>query len=711
MKFIVTLGLLLGLGILVLEVQRESEAQTPTLTASLSLGASLGDIPRIGVNLGHRTVWGAEQFMTNVLRNPGLEPIFDGALIVVARSSATGVEDDSKWMVRPENFWAGAKYEVLSGREAGLSGRVLTNRQRSPDSGDHFMLHPMPSALSMGDAIAVRGQQDPNPAPLWWTEGYLTSVETARPGSPGRRSVALRASVGQPARLLHHLDSIGARAGKLLPVQGPWRLSLWVRAQTDAARLDIRFERHGQAPWLQGSLTPGRAWQQIVLDFDASDTGPPGPLQLSLSVAHGELLIDDIELGARLPSSTPGGFRPEVVNSLRALQPGYLRDWQGQLADLPGNRNAEALGRQPIRYRPGDHEVYFAYSVSEFLELAAAVDARPWLILPATATPSEAREMGRQIAEAWRHHRFDEIVVEHGNEHWNPTFRPAGIADVAVLAEVADRAFSALREGAGTSVPLHRVLGVRDGDPGAAGRMARLSRQSEGIAVAPYFHRRQSAGEPTAQALQRALHEEILGMREALQEVRGHGRSIDVYEVNFHTTEGDASASERGSVLVSPQAGAALMRRLLLAAELGVMRQAVYKLAGHDHFVGTNPRTLVPLFGITNDLASAGNWRSTGRALLALNAVMGGNAYRVNCSGRDCSELVALAWELGERAVLVSSATNTLELNWPCRSSVTVRTDQTLPMILDCAEGRVQLRLPPQSWMTLSTTNRHSMPR
>jgi hypothetical protein len=530
----------------------------------------------------------------------------------------------------------------------------------------------------------------------------LRSVHDIRPGSPGQRSILLQAMPGQQASLLHHLDSIGARAGKLLPVHGEWHLSLWVRGETDDARLQLSFGRHGQKPWLNQALKPGRRWTRIELAFETRDDGPPGPLQLAVHAVQGALLVDDLALGASAAQASPGGFRPEVVQNLRAIRPGYLRDWQGQLADLPANRSAEPWARQPIRYRPGAHEMQFAYGLPEFLELAAAVGARPWVILPATATPDEARELGRALAEGWRRHGFEEIVVEHGNEHWNTIFRPAGLASAATLAEVADRAFSALREGAGSETRLHRVLGVRYGDTGAARKLARLSRHSEGVAMAPYLHRHQDTGETTEQALDRALHEDLRPLQQALAEARPWRRSIDVYEVNFHTTEGNASPTERSAVLNAPEAGAALARRLLQAANLGVTRQAVYALAGYDSFVGADRQALAPLFGITRDLAGPGHWRPTGRALLALNTVMEGTAHAVGCTGTGCSELTALALAGGSRAALVSSAARPIHLIWPCSTPIEVHMDNITPTRHSCVKGQMPLTLPPRAWLTLA---------
>ncbi|MBK6469257.1 MAG: hypothetical protein IPF94_00625 [Betaproteobacteria bacterium] len=665
----------------------------------LSVGAPLGDLPRIGVNLGSRTVWGGEQLMANVLRNPGLEGTWDGALVVVARIDGAVVEDDSRWTARPAGFWAGATFEVLSGPAAGQRGRVLDNRRASAQTPDRLTLAPLPAALRPGDVLSVQGLQDHTPAPLWWTQGQVQAAAEPRPGSPGQRAVRLAASSGSPAALFHHLDSIGERAGKLLPVQGRWRLALWLRSETAGAHVRLSFGRQGRPPWLDRTLAPGAGWQAVEIVFDARDDGPPGPLMLAIRAEDGSISVDDVELGVAAEPQA-GGFRAEVVDTLRALRPGYLRDWQGQLADTPANRLAAPLARRPVRYRPGVNEVQFTYSLPEFLALAAEVGARPWVVLPSTSTPEQAREFGRALAQGWQRHRFAEIVVEHGNEHWNSIFRPAGIADAKVLAQVADAAFAALREGTGAAVPLHRVIGTQFVDGAAAGRTAALSRQSEGVAVAPYFHFRQDRGEAADAALDRALHEEVRPLQRAIAGTTAQGRSLDVYEVNFHTTAGNASAAERDAVLTTPAAGAALMRRLLQAANAGVRRQAVYTLAGYDTFVTGESRQLVQLFGITRDLATAAHWRSTGEALAALNQVVGGTANAASCSGSACTEITAIAIAGGERWAVVSSAAQALHVSWPCKTAQQLRSSTGSRVVTVCEAGRIALLLPPRSWVT-----------
>lgn len=686
---------------------------------TFSLGSALAELPRYGLNLGGSTVWGADQLMANVLRNPGLEAIHDGALVVVAQSDGTSVVDDTPWTARAAGFWGGAQFTVLSGAATGQTGRVVDDRPVKPGGATQLWLNPMPQGVGPGDVVALEGQQDPAAVPLWWTRGHVRN-DTAqrRPNSPGQQSVRLVALPRQDAALIHHLDGITPRAGKLLPVEGAWRLSFWVKGESRSARMRIHFARQGSRPWVDQPLSPKPEWQQVVIEFEAHDNGPVGPLALTLQVEAGEVLIDDVELGERLPGA--GGFRQTVVDTLTALRPGYLRDWQGQLADTPANRGAEAFARHPVRYRPGEHEAHFMYSTSAFLALCASVGARPWVILPATSTPTQAKEFGRQLAQAWARHHFDEIVVEYGNEHWNSLFRPAGVASAKTLGPMADRLYAALREGAGPSVPLHWVLGAQYVNPNNTRDLLDHSRSTRGIAVAPYFLYRVEASQTPQQALDMALGEDVNPLVHASALTRARGRSLDVYEVNFHTTLGSASGATRNAVLDSPAAGVALARRLMQASVTGVTRQAVYTLAGYDSYTSGANRELAHLWGIARDLTRPRQWRPTGLALEMLNNVTGGRAFAGACQGQACTELTALSFQNGMNWAFASSSAQAQLVEWPCLSGhrmvITLLDGQTLQPLgapekpahasqaeLVCRADRGRWLIPARSLLTVKT--------
>ncbi|MCV2368881.1 hypothetical protein [Roseateles oligotrophus] len=678
----------------------------------LSVGQALGELPRFGVNLGARNVWGADQLIRNILQNPGLELGHDGALLIVGRALPDGVQDEHRWTARAAGFWAGANFEVLSGAAAGQRGRVLDNRPPAASDrnrGDLLQLEPPPAGLRPGDVLALQGQQDRLPAPLWWTQGLVRSVAEPRPGSPGQRALHLIAGSAQPAALFHHLDALGARAGKLLPINGRWTLSFWARnPSASPSMLRLSFGRQGRSDWLQRELSPGAQWQQHQFDFDGDDKGPAGPLQLALQIERGQVLLDDIELTPKLAPpldhAAQTGFRAELIETLQQLRPGYLRDWQGQLGDSLSNRLAEPLARRPTRYRPGPNEQLFAYSIPEFLRLCGLIGARPWLVLPSSSSPEDAQRLGRLLAESQRQYGFDEIVVEHGNEHWNSIFLPAGIAKAASLAEVADRVFAALKQGAGPAVALHRVIGSQYVNPATAADLLKLSRHSEGVAVAPYFHYEQDSAQTLAQILPQLLHEGAEPLQTTLKMAAAWQRSVDVYEVNFHTTGGNASGAQRNAVLADPAAGTALVRRLLQAALLGVRRQAVYSLSGFDTYMGSlgagQPRGLVELFGITRDLSQAAQWRPTGQALQAINQVVGGSAHAVACQGQACPELTALAFADGRRWIITNSAARPLRLSLPCAAAMRVSSAAGSGPVSACKRGRLELSLPAHGWLT-----------
>jgi hypothetical protein len=100
---------------------------TDTGTVDLVIGDTpiLADTPRIGLNLGQWTTWGAEQLSRNILKNPGFEGIIDRALVRASDIHRHGFSDDESWLARADGFWAGAGFEVLTGAAVGQTGQIL----------------------------------------------------------------------------------------------------------------------------------------------------------------------------------------------------------------------------------------------------------------------------------------------------------------------------------------------------------------------------------------------------------------------------------------------------------------------------------------------------------------------------------------------------------------------------------------------------------
>ena len=661
-----------------------------------------------GLNLGHATTWGAEQLFVNVLHNPGFEAITDSALLTVGSVAGQWVGDAAAWAARPAGFWDGAHYEVRTGAAAGRAGTIRAHEGVVGQS-QRLQLDAAPAMLAAGDVIALQRDDDPTPAPLWWREaGEFRSVALPRPGSPGRQSLRVSAS-GGTARLSHYLDGITARAGKLLPVNGRWRLAVWARSDAPGAlTLRARFGRTGRPAFLDATALAGPEWQRLEWEFDAEDNGPDAPLALTLEIATGSVLLDDASLEAVGPA-TPGGFRPEVVAALAALRPGVLRDWQGQLGEPLANRLAPPLARRPARYRAGDHEAQHHYGLEEFLALCAAVGARPWIVGAPTWSPREWSQLGAWLTQALDRHHLPGAIVEFGNENWNPLFRPAAIDATPALGQASDRAFAALASGSLHDARIVSSLGAQAARHGHAAELAKASPASQSIALGPYFGYEARAGEDAQALLTRWFGESFADAGQQLRQVTSAGRVPVVYEVNLHTLEGAGSAPARQEALQSPSAGVLLARQLLRGSLAGASYQAVYTLSGYDAKLGDRDE-FTPLFGVTRDLASTQpRLRPAGQALAILNRIASSSIRPATCAGAGCDSLTVAYFNANQSVALVSSLEHSQEVvvKLPCAQGAAVMVDtlaaEGRAVAGACQARQVRVTLPARSLVTLST--------
>jgi len=484
---------------------RDSRETDPGATSSMPVSASgdaeartafivtdeivTADVKRIGVNLGSWTSWGAEAFCSNVIKNPGLEGVIDRALVIVKQAAGDRFSDDFSWLGRPDDFWVGAKFDVRTGSAAGQTGTIISSRKAGSSGLPEYTSAETVRGLAPGDVVSLTRQVDNELPTQWWipeeSKGLITVAMQSRPDSPGVRSVSLNPTSGRSAELISYLDAIPDRAGKLLPVSGKWRLSFWSCGPDGHGSLAVEFVRKGSAPFVSSTIKSKRKWKKTTIEFSSSDAGPAAILELRFKASGGaRVLLDDVELGP--VQAEPQAFRDEVVHALEAIHPGYLRDWQGQLGETLENLLAPAFARRTSRYRPGD-ETDFRYSLPEFLDLCKRVNANPWIVMPTTMSDDEALGLGRYLSRRLADDRFEEILVEFGNENWNGTFRPAGIADPHACGEAAERAFSKLREGAGSSAKLLTVINGQHANPDYALDFLRQTPSADMLAVAPYF--------------------------------------------------------------------------------------------------------------------------------------------------------------------------------------------------------------------------------
>ena len=682
------------------------------------LPTSLGvELPRYGLNLGGTGTYGAEQLRSNIVANPGFESILDRAIVIVDQVGPRSFTDDTNWLARTKGFWAGGSFDIRSGILAGRQGKILDSARISENGPDQFFTDTTVLGLGKGDVVAVSGEVDPAIAPNWWKSGGRISVsKDIPPASSGQKSVRLLAIPSQTTEIIQYFDAISDRAGKLLLVNGKWRLAFWAKQAGKTASLKLYFGRQQSMPFFNTEITPDTSWKYYEFEFDAIDAGPPGVLTLAMLASNDEVLIDDVYLGESSPG--PGGFRNAVVETLKTLHPGFLRDWQGQLGDTFTNRVSDSLAHKPTRYRPGN-EYQIQYGLTDFFALCKAINAQPWIVAPSTLSDEEWTKFGSYLHQAADEYGFTDIMVEFGNENWNSIFRPGGIPDPITLGQVSDRGFKLLRDGSGNDKRLKMVLGALFAWADNVKLTGVYSKQSDRLAIGPYFMYKLDAGTSISDAIKLSFADDdsLLGQEEAV--AKSQGKSLSVYEVNFHTTLGTANSELRNIVVTSGASGAALGRRLMQASLVGIREQAVYSFSGLDSFFGDS-KDLVRIWGVTRDLSVPNRLRPTGLALAMLNRIVAGKPRLTDCSGKFCALMTSLAFDDGKSIALVSanSVAVPVKLDLGCASgesyalklldgSDPMRNNEQQPQVsvvdqvVTCQKGQIGFTVQPYSLITL----------
>lgn len=628
---------------MVLSACEDVGAGSTLATLTIADAPALKAVPRIGVNLNAHTTWGSEQLLRNMLGNPGLEPALDRAVVIVAHAGGSKVQDNHDWLARPAGFWTGGRWWGLSGALAGREGTIAGSGTAATGLPEFDFGQPVSAAV--GDAIAVE-RRPQSELPAQWSVTGSGEADAPRPGSTGAQSLRLTAQGVSAARASAWADGLAKRAGRMLPVAGTWRLKLWIKGNTPDARAKLRFQRIGGTPFIDRTLSPGSEWQALSIDFDGIDDSAPQSLEFYVHVEAGSVSIDDAYLG---PAAGDGAFRPEVVKALTTLQPGLLRDWQGQLGDAVDNRLADAYAQRPTRYRPPPAAPESGYSIPDFLDLCREVGATPWVNLPVTLRGDELQRLGTALSARATSHGLKEVFVEFGNENWNGIFRPGSISGPKALGEAAQRAFTALRA-ATSGLQLHLVLGVQHVNPNAALELAARVPAADRLGVGPYLAYSVSAAE--ANRLMETAFADDGGHVRKLAEKLPATQRVSVYEVNFHSTQGDAALAAVQPLVSGAVSGPALAKRLIEDLNSGVREQLIWNLAQFD--TGNSRNELLRLFGVVRELNEPQRFRPSGHALALLNRVWQGDAHAVACAGRDCAALTLAAFHDGERVGLVA---------------------------------------------------------
>lgn len=634
----------------------ELRSQEPTVLTVVE-DVNVTGVKRLGINVGSRNRWGAAQILRNLIDNPGFEAGEMGMVALADIGSTAGTFRQAYWDPasggHPVGFWDGAEFEIVYGAAAGRQGSI--DQFRHEDGAYVFKLSDDGNVPAAGDVMFVRkkiaGRSGNN---------ALADPSQSRPGSPGTQSLRLQSDGTD--QWTFYMDSYwrdGDRSiGKMLPVRGGWRVAVWARGATGGEQARIQFFREGEANFLDETVTLTDEWQLYEWEFSVADGTDPvgeyGPddyrpiLGFRLQAADGSVWFDDVEL-ARADQQNPTVFTDLFVQRLKELKPGILRDWSNQLGSTLDNQLAEPWGRRTNGYKPGSGAGSYAYSLHEFLELAKEVGAEPWYVVPPTFSPDDLKNLAEYLSapaqeeypyamrraelgqsEPWTS-VFRTVHLEFGNELWGGAdpgdpFQGASLRGGVRLGAIASDRFGILKTSPFyDEQQFNMIIGGQAGYVGRQQEIEANASEHDMVALAPYFgilDTWNSDQEIFAPLLAGPAYQAGSGgaVRKSFQYLQdgGNDTRMGIYEINFHTTGGNAPIDVRND-FVTGAAGALVLPLAMLTyqRDFGAVNQAAFSSLGYSYRMGNGD--YVRVWGMLRDLYSTGLKRPTWLGLELVN--------------------------------------------------------------------------------------------
>lgn len=622
----------------------------------------LPSVSRLGVNLGEQNFYDSGQMARNLIfRNPGFEGLAYRTIFHCS-SGGAGLCVDRRGIQFPAGFWKGAGYEVLDGSSVGRRGAAL----EANAAGDGFLIRlDGAPALQAGDWISLYKGFYGEPAAGWWPKtnrGGELAPERAdlSPATRGRQALRMTATApGSSAQISSFFDTSSDL--RFVRLNGRYRLSF--RAKPLAGRmlhLHVARLAAGQPRAFSLELPLAQGWRDYSEEFEVHEAAalPPAPVEVAFSVLGSSVLLDDVSL-ERVDGDPANrtAYRDEVLETLRQLHPGVLR-MMGSYEEL-GSTVANLLAPVGARVRSGYRTWYtpteeIPVGIPEFLELCRAVDAEPWIALPAAMSTDEARLLAEFFsgpvstpggalrlaagrAEPWTR-AFRTIHLELGNETWNTIFLGESIEDPAAYGRRANRIFSALRAAAGSSAAqFDLAVGTNVADPARNRALLAATPAATTLAIAPYLmyalDRWSTDDDLYGPLLAQSEQMARAGNLRATQ-LSAAGRRLSVYEVNLHTTRGAAPASVLDRFTPTEAAGVAVAGHMLrMMRDFGARTQMLFALP--QYRFKREDGVQVRLWGSVVEMGAEGRKRPQFLAESLANRALHGDLVRVALSGDD----------------------------------------------------------------------------
>lgn len=626
------------------------------------------NVYRLAVNLTKKTSWGAELHGKNLILNPGFEGRIAKAIVFVSRADGKSFSDD-KNNLYTDGMWNEAKWEIRTGDSKGANGTIKSSVVNGIENLPQYTSNEPVPPLKAGDVIILSRIDKGNIADFWWvqTPGNvdIDSFEK-RPSSPGTQSMLLKGDQGL-AEVDYYMDSIYARSGKLINVEGKWKISFWAKSQGKGT-LVVKFRRFGTPDFFSTSITPESTWKEYSFEFIAKDSGKPDKIEFKLAAQGAKIWIDDIYLGP-IESDNTTQYRQVVIDTLNELKPSFLRT-NAFSGDNLENRFAEPLARkyaiEGMHKNARGNSYYDSYQ--EHLDLCEKIGGNPWLVIPTTLSPSEYKKLGELLAIYAPKNRFSQVIVEFGNENWNTVFRPQVFLWPYYKQHglVAEMAFENIKAGVNNQVNTRFLIGGQHANPATSFELLDGVPIADTLAPAAYFMGSLNANTPPNLALEMLFHNDPGLLKKHAEGIRQRGKTMAVYEFNLHTTSGNAPENERNPVVAGRAAGAALAKRALEALSLGANPICVFALSQYDSASWEIPGN-VKLWGITRTFGPPPILRPTGLAMRMLNKVISGTMYGIkpkNSSTTLTNNTIAAAFKTPKSWTAAAVSSNGTDLEY-----------------------------------------------
>jgi hypothetical protein len=648
------------------------------LTTNIAVEATVlqKQVKPFGINLGSENFYDSGQMTKNlVFRNPGFEGEIYQSTVRCASGTATTCTDDDAFSAWPSGFWKGATVEFFYGSASGRLGTVASYIAADKHTGGKFTFSgsgPVPAA---GDYMILR-KTIPGNATAGWTVNtsgaptVCTNFTDLPPGTSGRQSVAVNApATGDAVTLAAYFD--GSNDRSFVALNGTFQLTFKAKGTGGSNAIAVSLQRYSlNSYYVNQIINLTHDWNTYSLSFKASETAAARSVGLKFTtVGQDSFLLDDVSLTQTdSDPSNPTAFRDPVVNTLRALKPGVLRFWAGQLGDALDNLIAGPYERQ----RSGYSAFYtsqddISYGLPEFLQLCETVGAEPWVVVPSTFSAPEAANLIEYLAggsftsygskraagghpDPWTS-SFAKIHLEFGNEAWNSTFKGGNIEYSAPYGQRAQTIFGAMRGNTSYNPSsFDLVLGGQVSWPERNRDIQNNCNNNDSFTVAPYMMNTVNSfssnedlfgatfAEPEAFVSPSGVAEGVSGgmillNQQALQ-ASSHPVPLSLYEMNLHTLSG-GTQDVLTSYASSLGAGLAVADSMLQQMRRGVLTQNLFALSQYQFL--RPDKTKIFLWGAVVDMGVTDRRRPQFLALQLANRAIGRNATMLQTlhSGAD----------------------------------------------------------------------------